>query len=45
MTVIIFPWVLGDYSAAFGALINKQCFGDPYFGFTIVVNPGQLSLF
>ena len=37
--------VLGDYTAAFGALINKQCFADQYFGFVIAVNPGQLSLF
>ena len=37
--------VLGDYTAAFGALINKQCFADQYFGFAIAVNPGQLSLF
>ena len=41
----LFCRVLGDYTAAFGALINKQCFADPYFGFTIGVNPGQLSLF
>ena len=37
--------VLGDYTAAFGALINKQCFADQYFGFPLTINPGQLSLF
>ena len=42
---MIFCVVLGDYTAAFGALINKQCFADQYFGFVIAVNPGQLSLF
>ena len=44
MQLPLFCVVLGDCSAAFGALINKRCFADQYFGFTTTVNPGQLSL-